>query len=50
MSEKERDWGKYRNWVIRYESWEGYNAESKEEAIKKFLEDGHTMDELVSIE
>lgn len=27
-----------RNWVIRYESWESYNAETYEEAVKMFKE------------
>ena len=31
-----------RNWVIWYESWEGINAETKEEALRKFYEEeGH---------
>ena len=38
------------NYVIRYESWEAYNAESEEEAIKMFRKDGHENDEIIKIE
>lgn len=39
-----------RNFVIKYESWEAYDAESKEEAIKMFKADGHEDDEIIEVE
>jgi hypothetical protein len=41
---------KERNWVIKYESWESYNAETKEEAIEMFKRDGHTESEIIEVE
>lgn len=38
------------NWVIRYESWKAYNAETEKEAIELFKKDGHKQDEIISIE
>lgn len=36
--------------IIRYESWEAYNAETKEKAIEMFKRDGHAEDEIINIE
>jgi hypothetical protein len=38
-----------KNWVIRYESWEAYNAETEEEAIKMFKRDGHSEDDIIEV-
>ena len=35
-----------RNFVIRYSSWEAYNAYTEEEAIQMFKMDGHKNDEI----
>jgi|688.fasta_scaffold1408445_2 hypothetical protein len=39
-----------RNWVITYESWDAYNAETEEEAISMFRKDHSATDEIVRIE
>jgi len=39
-----------KNWVIKYESWDAYNAETKEEAVEMFKKDGHENDEIIDIE
>jgi hypothetical protein len=39
-----------KNFVIKYESWEAYNAESEEEAIEMFIKDGHDRDEIIEVE
>jgi len=39
-----------RSYVIKYESWEAYNATSKEEAIALFKADGHKDDEIIEVE
>ena len=41
---------KIKNFVIKYESWEAYNAETKEEAIAQFVRDGHKDDEIIEVE
>ena len=38
------------NYVIRFEDWDAYNAESKDEAIKKFRADHGTDAEIINIE
>jgi len=39
-----------RNFVIRYETREAYNAESEEEAIEMFRKDGHKYDQIIEVE
>jgi len=41
---------KIKNFVIKYESWEAYNAETEEEAIEMFKRDGHKEDEIIEVE
>jgi hypothetical protein len=38
------------NYVIKYESWEAYNAETEAEAIEQFKRDGHKEEEIISIQ
>jgi hypothetical protein len=40
---------KIKNFVIRYESWEAYNTETKEQAIEMF-KNGHNEDEIIEVE
>ena len=39
-----------KNFVIKYEGWEAYNTETKEEAIEMFRKDGHKEDEIIEVE
>lgn len=39
-----------KNFVIKYESWEAYNAETEEEAKEMFVRDGHDYDEIIEVE
>lgn len=38
-----------RNYVIRFVDWDAYNAENKEEAIKKFRTDHGTDAEILHV-
>ena len=35
--------------IIEYQEWEAYNAETEEEAINMFIKDGHKDDDIISI-
>ena len=39
-----------KNFVIKYEDWESYNAKTKEEAILAFKKDNHQNSEILSVE
>jgi hypothetical protein len=39
-----------RNWVIEYNNWETYNAETEAEAIEMFKRDGHKEESIISIQ
>lgn len=39
-----------RNWVVKYESWDAYNAETEEEAIAMFKKDHPDTDEIIEVE
>ena len=39
-----------RNYVIRFEDWDAYNANSKDDAIKKFRADHGDDAEIINIE
>ena len=39
-----------KNYVIRFESWEAYNAYSEKEAIEMFRKDGHKEDIVIQVE
>ncbi len=40
---------KIKNYVIRYEDWDSYNCETKEEAIEKFKQD-HPEAEILEVQ
>jgi hypothetical protein len=37
------------NYVIVYQSWEAYNAETVDDAIKQFRADRHKDDEIIEV-
>jgi hypothetical protein len=39
-----------KNFVIKYRSWEAYNAYTKEEAVELFKRDGHEEEEIEMVD